>query len=70
MLTEETQMLPVTAVVRRIVVFLPDTPALLLTTLQHAAVLLEQANEPLPMLLLSRRSKASWLWQTLVHQVS
>lgn len=54
---------------RRIVVFLPDAPGLLLATLQQAATLLGHSATPLPMLILSR-SPASWLWHTLLHQVA
>ena len=55
--------------VTRIVVFLPDDPLWMLTTLRQAARLLDQALQPLPMLILSR-SPAIWLWQTLLYQVS
>ena len=55
--------------VKRIVVFLPDDPLWMLTTLRQAARLLDQALQPLPMLILSR-SPAIWLWQTLLYQVS
>ncbi len=41
----------------------------MLTTLRQAARLLDQALQPLPMLILSR-SPAIWLWQTLLYQVS
>lgn len=54
---------------RRIVVFLPEDPFLLLTTLQQAASLLTQAAIPLPMLILSR-CPDRWLWHTLGHQVT
>ncbi|EPQ5851498.1 cyclic diguanylate phosphodiesterase [Klebsiella variicola] len=54
---------------KRIVVFLPDDPLWMLTTLRQAARLLDQALQPLPMLILSR-SPAIWLWQTLLYQVS
>lgn len=60
--------LPGDADIRRIIVFLPETPARLLTTLQQAAAFLEHSATPLPMLILSR-SPASWLWHTLLHQV-
>lgn len=53
---------------RRVVVFLPESPAWLLETLKQAAMLLERSATPLPMLILSR-SPASWLWHTLQHQV-
>lgn len=52
--------------VRRLVVFLPESPVRLLSTLKRAAMLLEQSATPLPMLFLSR-SPASWLWSTLLH---
>ena len=55
--------------VRRLVVFLPESPVRLLSTLKRAAMLLEQSATPLPMLFLSR-SPASWLWSTLLHQVA
>lgn len=55
--------------IRRIVVFLPDAPGKLLNTLQKVAGLLQQADTPLPMLLLSR-SPAAWLWQTLTNLVT
>lgn len=55
--------------VKRIVVYLPDDPLRMLTTLRQAARLLDQALQPLPMLILSR-SPAIWLWQTLLYQVS
>lgn len=61
--------LPTLAPARRIVVFLPDNPLELLTTLQQAAVLLEQAAAPLPMLILSR-CPDRWLWHTLEHLVT
>ena len=61
--------LPALAPARRIVVFLPDNPLELLTTLQQAAVLLEQAAAPLPMLILSR-CPDRWLWHTLEHLVT
>jgi DNA-binding CsgD family transcriptional regulator len=57
------------AAVKRIVVFLPDDPLWMLTTLRQAARLLDEALPPLPMLILSR-SPAIWLWQTLLYQVS
>ncbi|VTM37336.1 fimbrial protein [Klebsiella quasipneumoniae] len=57
------------AAVKRIVVFLPDDPLWMLTTLRQAARLLNQASRPLPMLMLSR-SPAIWLWRTLLYQVS
>ena len=57
------------AAVKRIVVFLPDDPLWMLTTLRQAARLLDQASRPLPMLMLSR-SPAIWLWRTLLYQVS
>ncbi|MFL3315975.1 EAL domain-containing protein [Klebsiella michiganensis] len=60
---------PLPAGVRRVVVFLPEGPAGLLTTLKRAAALLARSPTPLPMLFLSR-SPASWLWPTLVHQVA
>lgn len=60
--------LPGDADIRRIIVFLPETPARLLATLQQAAAFLEHSATPLPMLILSR-SPASWLWHTLLHQV-
>ena len=60
--------LPGDANIRRIIVFLPETPARLLATLQQAAAFLERSATPLPMLILSR-SPASWLWHTLLHQV-
>lgn len=60
--------LPVLTSVRRIVVFLPDAPTELLTTLQTTAFLLEQAATPLPMLILSR-CPDRWLWHTLGHLV-
>lgn len=60
--------LPAEAGIRRIIVFLPETPARLLTTLQQAARFLEHSATPLPMLILSR-SPACWLWHTLLHQV-
>ncbi len=47
----------------------PDDPLWMLTTLRQAARLLDQALQPLPMLILSR-SPAIWLWQTLLYQVS
>ncbi|MGP1113714.1 EAL domain-containing protein [Serratia sp. CY54717] len=62
-------LLPATSDVRQIVVFLPDDPWWLLFVLREAAWLLMHAKRPLPMVLLSR-SPVSWLWQTLVHQVS
>ncbi|MEQ4939447.1 fimbrial protein, partial [Proteus terrae] len=55
--------------VTRIVVFLPDDPLWMLTTLRQAPWLLDQPLHPLPMLILSR-SPAIWLWQTLLYQVS
>ncbi|EQB4815203.1 TPA: EAL domain-containing protein [Citrobacter amalonaticus] len=61
--------LPALASARRIVVFLPDDPLWLLTTLQQAALLLEQAAVPLPMLILSR-CPDRWLWHTLEHLVT
>ncbi len=54
---------------KRIVVYLPDDPLWMLTTLRQAARLLDEALPPLPMLILSR-SPAIWLWQTLLYQVS
>lgn len=57
------------AAVKRIVVYLPDDPLWMLTTLRQAARLLDEALLPLPMLILSR-SPAIWLWQTLLYQVS
>ena len=57
------------AAVKRIVVYLPDDPLWMLTTLRQAARLLDQASRPLPMLMLSR-SPAIWLWRTLLYQVS
>lgn len=57
------------AAVKRIVVYLPDDPLWMLTTLRQAARLLDEALPPLPMLILSR-SPAIWLWQTLLYQVS
>jgi EAL domain-containing protein (putative c-di-GMP-specific phosphodiesterase class I) len=54
--------------IRRIVVFLPEDPFWLLTTLHQAAILLARAAAPLPMLILSR-SPTTWLWSTLLHQV-
>lgn len=67
-LPSDTQMLPGDTGIRRLIVFLPETPARLLTTLQQAAAFLEHSATPLPMLILSR-SPASWLWHTLLHQV-
>ncbi|CAM3343351.1 Cyclic di-GMP phosphodiesterase CdpA [Klebsiella spallanzanii] len=67
-LPSDVTMLPVETSIRRIIVFLPETPARLLTTLQQAATFLEHSATPLPMLILSR-SPASWLWHTLLHQV-
>lgn len=61
--------LPALTSARRIVVFLPEDPFLLLTTLQQAASLLTQAAEPLPMLILSR-CPDQWLWHTLRHLVT
>ena len=61
--------LPVRAAARRIVVVLPDDPLWLLTTLQQAALLLDQATAPLPMLILSR-CPDRWLWHTLGHLVT
>lgn len=55
--------------VHRVVVFLPESPVRLLSTLKQAAALLEQSATPLPMLFLSR-SPPGWLWSTLVHQVA
>lgn len=57
------------AAVKRIVVYLPDDPLWMLTTLRQAARLLDEALPPLPMLILSR-SPAIWLRQTLLYQVS
>ena len=57
------------AAVKRIVVYLPDDPLWMLTTLRQAARLLDEALPPLSMLILSR-SPAIWLWQTLLYQVS
>ncbi|MDB2180202.1 hypothetical protein PMW64_09395 [Citrobacter farmeri] len=54
---------------RRIVVFLPDDPLGLLTTLQQAADLLNHTAAPLPMLILSR-CPDRWLWHTLGHLVT
>ncbi|WP_179951938.1 EAL domain-containing protein [Klebsiella indica] len=54
---------------RRMVVYLPDAPDLMLATLQQAATLLEQSATPLPVLILSR-CPTSWLWHTLLHQVT
>lgn len=65
----EISTLPVRASARRIVVFLPDDPLLLLSTLQQVALLLEQAAAPLPMLILSR-CPDRWLWHTLGHLVT
>ena len=67
-LPSDTQTLPGDTGIRRLVVFLPETPARLLITLQQAAAFLEHSATPLPMLILSR-SPASWLWHTLLHQV-
>jgi EAL domain-containing protein (putative c-di-GMP-specific phosphodiesterase class I) len=67
-LSSDATTLPAEADIRRIIIFLPDTPARLLTTLQQAATFLEHSAMPLPMLILSR-SPASWLWHTLLHQV-
>jgi EAL domain-containing protein (putative c-di-GMP-specific phosphodiesterase class I) len=67
MITSASPTLPVD--VRRVVVFLPESPVWLLSTLKRAAMLLEQSVTPLPMLFLSR-SPASWLWYTLLHQVN
>lgn len=61
--------LPALASARRIVVFLPEDPLWLLTTLQQAALLLDQAATPLPMLILSRCPNG-WLWHTLLHLVA
>ena len=44
--------LPGDADIRRIIVFLPETPARLLATLQQAAAFLEHSATPLPMLIL------------------
>jgi EAL domain-containing protein (putative c-di-GMP-specific phosphodiesterase class I) len=68
LLQPDTRVLPDGAGIRRLVVFLPETPLMLLRTLQQAGVILEQANEPLPMLILSS-SPISWLWHTLLYQV-
>ncbi|MBA7934654.1 EAL domain-containing protein [Klebsiella sp. RHBSTW-00215] len=68
-LSSDTPVIPVNTHVHRIVVFLPDSPGKLLSTLRQAADLLEHSNVPLPMLLLSR-SPANWLWHTLLHQVA
>ncbi|POT57223.1 fimbrial protein [Citrobacter amalonaticus] len=61
--------LPSPAAVGRIVVFLPDDPIWLLTTLRQAAFLLEQASTPLPMLILSR-CPIRWLQHTLLYLVA
>ncbi|EBE3722302.1 EAL domain-containing protein [Salmonella enterica] len=53
----------------QMVVFLPDNPVWLLSTLQHAAFLLKQTDTPLPMLILSH-CPAGWLWHTLLHLVA
>ncbi|EMH4163341.1 EAL domain-containing protein [Pluralibacter gergoviae] len=66
-LPSDTASLPTGVNIRRIIVFLPDTPVMLLATLQQTVMLLEQSTTPLPMLLLSRRP-AGWLWLTLLHQ--
>lgn len=68
-LPSDASTLPGDADVRRLIVFLPETPARLLTTLQQAAAILERSATPLPMLILSR-SPASWLWHTLLHQIA
>ena len=62
-------MLPALQPARRIVVYLPDDPLLLLITLQQAASLLESAARPTPMLILSR-CPDGWLWHTLRHLVT
>lgn len=67
-LPPETITIPASTDVRRIVVFLPDAPITLLTTLQRIATLLNKAAKPLPMLILSR-SPNTWLWHTLRHLV-
>ncbi len=61
--------IPSSVSVRRMVVFLPDRPLWLLSTLRHAAFLLKQADSPLPMLILSH-CPAGWLWHTLLHLVA
>ncbi|HHD7489274.1 EAL domain-containing protein [Klebsiella oxytoca] len=68
LLPPDTRVLPATVEIRRIVIFLPETPAILLNTLQQAAAMLEHSSEPLPMLIVSR-SPVSWLWNTLLYQV-
>lgn len=68
-LSSDAQAIPTGTDIRRIVVFLPDAPGKLLNTLQKVAMLLQQADTPLPMLLLSR-SPAAWLWQTLTNLVT
>jgi EAL domain-containing protein (putative c-di-GMP-specific phosphodiesterase class I) len=69
LLPPDTRLLPGSSVeIRRIVVFLPEIPAIHLNTLQQAAAMLEHSSEPLPMLIVSR-SPVSWLWHTLMYQV-
>ena len=48
------------AAVKRIVVYLPDDPLWMLTTLRQAARLLDEALPPLPMLILSRSPAIGW----------
>lgn len=66
--TQEIMVLPDPAIVRRIVVYLPDDPLWLFTTLRQAAFLLGLGATPLPMLILSR-CPIRWLWHTLLHLV-
>ncbi len=68
-LPSDAQAIPTGTDIRRIVVFLPDTPGKLLITLQKVAMLLQQTDIPLPMLLLSQ-SPTVWLWQTLTNLVT
>lgn len=55
--------------IKCMVVFLPNEPYWMLTTLRITASLLSCSVNPLPVLILSH-SPATWLWQTLQKQVS
>lgn len=67
--SENMPSIPSTGMIKRVVVYLPDNPYWLLTTLQETALLLNRTCEPISMLILSRVS-AAWLWQTLQKLVT
>lgn len=67
--SENMSLSPDITMINRVVVYLPEDPYWLLTTLQQVASLLNRTDEPIPVWVLSRISVV-WIWQTLQKLVT